>query len=1015
MTGERSSRRHLLLAIFVLSGFAGLIYQSVWSHYLGLFLGHAAYAQALVLALFMGGMAIGAAWIAKVGIRWRNLLRGYALVELVLGVFGLAFHTVFTGTIGFGYEILIPAAGSPLLVSVLKWSLAALLIMPQTILLGMTFPLMSGGLIRRFPGQDGASLGGLYFTNSIGAAFGALASIFVLIPAVGLPGASISAGLLNFVVAGLAWWLAREPEKPPAPVAAKTTREDGAVSTLRLVLWATAISGAASFVYEIVWIRMLGLAVGSTQHAFELMLASFIAGIALGGLWIRKRADRSPLPLRLVGWMQVAMGLAALSSLVLYANAFEWVGWLIGALAPSEGGYALYNLGTGAIAIAIMLPAAFFAGTTLPLFTVVLLRSGFGERSIGRVYAWNTMGSIVGVFAAIHFLIPMLGLKLALCVGALVDMGLGLLLLRSCADSRPAMLRFAGAGLVVAVALGLAITQVSFDPMRLSSGVFRHGKSQLDPSNRVVFYRDGKTASVSVIATPDGRAAIATNGKVDAGLSMSPEVKPASDELTMILAAALPLAMHPSPEQIGIIGLGSGLTTHTSLGDPRVQQVETVEIEEAMVQGAMAFMPRVHRAYVDPRSKIVIDDAKAWFASRGRQYDIIISEPSNPWVSGVGALFSKEFYEFIPHQLKPDGLFVQWVQLYEVDDRLVSSVLNALTPVFGDYAAWLSNGVDLIIIATPGQKLPPMDYERALTGVLGSELAYLGITRPEQLAFRKVADARLLRAMGHLYGAPANSDYHPLLSLEAPRTRFMRRAAGGVTGLPILKQPVLELLGIRESLPLDVDLPLSAFFDGDQRTVEARRRAGVLLDPHAPTDLNADERARLLQFRALVAECPTEGPRLADIIDRLDTLAGILMPQLPAEYLAEVWNQPDLQACRQNSMVLGHAIALLESISARDPQRMHDSGEAWFAMRDDNRHPEAKAMDETALIALMVSAAANEDWAAVCLAESRLGAGVPAPENYPNPRALLRTVALEEMRTKSNAEDAASDCGDTSS
>ncbi|MFC0356470.1 spermidine synthase [Pseudofulvimonas gallinarii] len=763
---------------------------------------------------------------------------------------------------------------------------------------------------------------------------------------------------------------------------------------LRLVLFATAISGAASFVYEIVWIRMLGLAVGSTQHAFELMLASFIAGIALGGLWIRKRADRSPLPLRLAGWMQIAMGLAALASLVLYANAFEWVGWLLGALSPSEGGYALFNLGTGAIAIAIMLPAAFFAGTTLPLFTVVLLRAGFGERSIGRVYAWNTMGSIVGVVAAIHLLIPMLGLKLALCVGALVDMGIGLVLLRHCVDTRPALMRLAAAAAVVFLALGVAITQVQFDPMRLASGVFRHGKSELDPSNRVVFYRDGKTASVSVIATPDGRAGIATNGKIDAGLTLSPDQAPPSDELTMILAAALPLAMHPAPEQIGIIGFGSGLTTHTSLGDPRVQRVETVEIEEAMVQGASLFMPRVHRAYGDPRSAIVIDDAKAWFASRGRQYDIIISEPSNPWVSGVGALFSTEFYEFIPQQLKADGLFVQWVQLYEVDDRLVSSVLNALTPAFGDYAAWLSNGVDLIIIATPGPALPSIDYERVLQGVLGSELAYLGITRPEQLAYRKVADARLLRAMGQLYGAPANSDYYPLLSLEAPRTRFMRRAAGGFTGLPVLRQPVLELLGIRQSLPLDVDLPLPDLFVADQRAVRARHHAQVLKGHAAGAALTPDDRARLGQFLTLVAECPIDGMALSDLEARLVEIAEAMIPHLPPAPLAELWSQSDISTCRAHSPQFDLAMAVVESTSARDPLAMRQAGEAWLSQRNNGSDLEtSSAMDETALIGAMSAAAATADWTGLCTLEARFGAQVPPSSYQPSVRALLRALA----------------------
>jgi len=176
---------------------------------------------------------------------------------------------------------------------------------------------------------------------------------------------------------------------------------------------------------------MLSMAVGSTMHAFELMLASFIAGIAFGGLWVRKRADATSDPLLLVGWMQIFMGVAALASLAVYANAFAWVGWLMQSLAKTDGGYTLFNLGTASIAIAIMLPAAFFAGTTLPLFTVTLLRAGHGERSIGRVYAWNTVGAIVGVFAAIHVLIPSLGLKLSLCIAALVDLGIGLVLLHS--------------------------------------------------------------------------------------------------------------------------------------------------------------------------------------------------------------------------------------------------------------------------------------------------------------------------------------------------------------------------------------------------------------------------------------------------------------------------------------------------------------------------------------------------------------------------------------------------------
>ena len=995
---NRSATRLWLLAIFVLSGFAGLIYQSVWSHYLGLFLGHAAYAQALVLALFMGGMAMGSAWIAWVGTRWRNLLRGYAVVELVIGTLGLVFHWIFTHATAFGYDTLIPMLDSAQTVTIIKWGLASLLILPQTILLGMTFPLMSGGLIRRFPGQDGDTLGGLYFTNSIGAAIGALVSVFVLIPTVGLPGTTITAGLLNFVVAALAWRLGHLPESLPSPTTAQGSRQDLRQKLLYGVLLATAISGAASFVYEITWIRMLSLAVGSTQHAFELMLASFIAGIAFGGLWIRKRADRASTPLRLAGWMQVAMGLAALASLVLYANSFEWVGWLVKALPRTDGGYTLFNFGTAAVAIAIMLPAAFFAGTTLPLFTVALLRAGFGERSIGRVYAWNTMGAIVGVFLAIHILIPVLGLKLALSAAALVDMAVGLALLRASVDSRKDMTRFAGAGLAAALALGLAVTLVPFDPMRLASGVFRYGNPTLDPANRVVFYRDGKTASVSVIASPDGTAAIATNGKVDAGLSLSPNARPASDELTMRLAAALPLAMHQAPYDIGIIGFGSGMTTHTALGDPRVRSVETVEIEPAMVQGAMIFAPQVGRAYADPRSHIVIDDAKSWFAGRRNKYDIIISEPSNPLVSGVASLFSKEFYQFIPHQLKTDGLFVQWVQLYEVDDRLISSILNALTPEFGDYAAWLSNDVDLLIIATPGKHLPSADYSRLLTGVLGSEMARLGISAPEQLAFHKVADARLLRALGRHYGERANSDYYPLLSLEAPRTRFMHRAAGGFTGLTILDQPVLEMLGIRHALPSSIPLPLSDLFNAEQRTVKARQRIEYLLDPTHATSLDPNTRAALTQFLTLAATCPNDVKTLATLLEGLDDVSAHTMPYLRPDTLAPLWQLPALQTCRQSNHVFDQALTLVEATSNRDPEAMRNAGNGWFALRKGGAHPEANVMDGTALIALLAAYAAQGDWSQACTVNSQFGADITLDANDARARDLLVSMAIEQIQ-----------------
>lgn len=928
--------RHWLFAIFVLSGFAGLIYQSIWSHYLGLFLGHAAYAQALVLAIFMGGMAAGAAWIAHAGQRWRNLIRGYAIIEAVIGLLGLSFHWLFTGASTISYDWLIPSLSEPWAINAARWLVATLLILPQTILLGMTFPLMSGGLIRRFPTSQGHMLGGLYFTNSIGAAGGALASVFVLIPLAGLPGAMTTASILNFVVAGIAWWMARDPELAPPIVADSGQKQSVAGNPLlRLVLLGTALSGAASFAYEIIWIRMLSMAVGSTMHAFELMLASFIAGIAFGGLWVRHRADRTDAPLRLVGWLQVFMGVAALASLLVYANAFSWVGWLMQALSKTEGGYALFNFGTAAIAIAIMLPAAFFAGTTLPLFTVALLREGFGERAIGRVYAWNTLGSILGVYVAIHMLIPNLGLKLALCVAAMVDIAIGLYFLRLHADEGRSRLRFVLAAVMAACALGVAI-RIPFDPTTVASGVYRHGQPNINPGDEVVYYQDGKTASVALIMTKHGSGSISTNGKTDAAVQISESAPPTQDEPTMVLLGSIPMSLHNAPKKVGVIGFGSGMTTHTLLGDTRVEQVDTIEIEPAMVQGAKLFGERVDRAFKDARSHIIIDDAKAYLAGQNRKYDVLISEPSNPWISGVGSLFSQEFYKFVPRHLNEEGLFVQWIQLYEINDELLGSILNALTPAFEDYAAWFGSQTDLILVAKPKGRINEADWSRLTASPqLKSDLVRIGMSHESHLAFRKVADANFIRALGGFAGqARTNSDYYPLLSMEAPKARFKAGVAESALSLPLIHRPYLEAAKVSAPLAPQAATSGVRYFSAEGATNNARTLIA---------EIKGDRPAQALPAIALWqlgGQCATQWSeaQYRTLATSIGDLAEKTMGFLPTEALVGAWINPSWMKCTQVPEDLNRALRIIQAHSARDYEKMEKLGKEWFTLRPASAH-----------------------------------------------------------------------------
>lgn len=764
--------------LFTVSGFSGLIYESIWSHYLKLFLGHAAYAQTLVLIIFMGGLAAGSWLAATMGGRWRRPILVYALVEGVIGVLALVFHPVFQGLTAAFYSSILPAVGDPALGSLLKWLAAGLLIAPQSILLGMTFPLLTGGVLRRNPENPGSTLGMLYFTNSLGGAVGVLVSGFWLLDRVGLPGTISLAGVLNVLLAVLVWLLVRrDPGDAPARPEPALPGESG-TGLSRLLLLAAFLTGAASFIYEVGWIRMLSLVLGATTHAFELMLSAFIAGLALGGLWIRSRIDRLADPVQFAAWLQILMGVLAVLSIAVYAQSFGLMSGIMVRLPRTEHGFLAFTLASHGIAGLVMLPATFIAGMTLPLFTAILLRRGSGEAAIGRVYAANTVGAIAGVLFAVHVGLPGLGLKYTVAAGALLDVGLGLALLayagrQSGAGYRP----LAQAALIGAafVASGLAVTVL--DPRILASGVYRYGRPIVPAEAEVAYYQDGKTASIAVLRWVDGIQTIATNGKPDASLQTNPKEPSSPDETTMVMLATLPLAYKPDARRVANIGFGSGMTTHTLLGDRELEVVDTIEIEPAMPEGARSFGPMVERAFTDPRSVIHFEDAKTFFPLHGVRYDAIIAEPSNPWVSGVSSLFSDEFYALASQYLVDDGVLVQWVQFYEFNDELLVSVLKAMAPHFDDFAVYSSSDFDGIIVARKSGKLGSPDVERIFGGAIAADLRRVGLPSPTQLLARQVATREVIVPLLARYDVPANSDFYPYLDLHAPKARFMRQTA----------------------------------------------------------------------------------------------------------------------------------------------------------------------------------------------------------------------------------------------
>ena len=950
MQPQENSRRRALLGIFVVSGFTGLIYESIWSQYLKLFLGHAAYAQTVVLMIFMGGMAIGAWLVGRYSARLQRLLWGYLLVEALIGVLGIIFHGVFIASTEFSYATVIPALPGAVAIQAYKWSLAALLILPQSVLLGMTFPLISGGIVRRWPERAGETLSTLYFTNSFGAAIGVLVSGFVLIGWVGLPGTTLTAGLLNLALAFAVWLLVRQTVEP-APAAelrsqpAEVRLSDPAATWL---VSAAFVTGVASFLYELGWIRMLSLVLGSSTHSFELMLSAFILGLALGGLYVRRQIERITNPEAYLGGIMLVMGACAALTLPAGNAMFDVMAWALRTFTRTPSGYVAFNAASQCIAMMIMFPATFCAGMTLPVLTYALMRRGVGEKAIGVVYSVNTLGAIVGVLFAIHVLLPSIGVKGVILTGASLHIALGM--------SRVAGSGWRKAGPAILMAASVAVLALTallgqLDPMRVASSVYRTGHATLQPGASVFYLRDGKTATITVTEVTPGVVNIATNGKSDASLRMGPG-EPTIDEPTMVLLAAIPLALHPNAIQAANIGFGSGLASHVLLSSPQLQRLDTIEIEPRMVEGARrGFGPRIHDVFEDPRSHIIYEDAKTYFAARREAYDLIISEPSNPWVSGVASLFSDEFYGRIVPFLRPEGYFAQWIQIYESDIGVVASIMKALSRHFGAYEIYNLNDHDILIVATRSAAFAAPDAQIFQWPRMRAELERVGVQSTSDIRWRLIGDGRLLDPLFSTEAAPANSDYFPFVDLNAPRFRFLISNANELAQLTWLPVPFLELL--RADGPVSPSLEPSEH-SRLQRDLRVRGALAIrrALSSGKLGDLDTNAVAWLQLVEASGQVCADLAGRKA-WTESLQTVSSMTAPFLSASELAEMWNRIKDTACyREATGDVRTWADLLAAVAARNSDETFTLGVRLM------RQPATLAKEDLSFLTTVVATAA---------------------------------------------------------
>jgi spermidine synthase len=699
--------RRLLQLCLLVSGAAALILEIAWSRNLSLILGNSHQAVATVVASMMTGLCLGSVAASRALPRLRHLPRAYGTVEMAVGAYAALTPLLFK---------LVPVLLSPLYALPgpvflgVRFLLVFLLLLPASAGMGSTLPLATAALSRRgaqeSPAKDSESIGGrLYGLNTLGAFLGTLAGGFLLLPAVGLFKSTLVGAGLGLGVGALVWLFSDSILEQPATHAAASRKPDApADRRFAWILPLYAASGFVAMVYEITWTRVLAPIAGTSVYSFTLILAAILAGIGLGSLILssgRTTAGSDPAQGFAVGQILLAgasfgaiWGLKVLPDLMLYVASRN---------ASSPGGFFFWQfLLFGFI---VLLPGMIL-GALFPFAARLMARvAPSAGAGVGRVYAWNTAGSILGSLAAGFVLVETLGSETTLALASVTSAALGLLTLALC-GGRSFRLATGSVGALLLVVVPFAVPR--WDVYRMTSGVTQivrtlRQKSQSTPLSdliagskapdaRVIFHREGKTSTVTVVREWS-LTWLRVDGKTDA--SSTDE-----DMLTQVLLGQLPFFFAPHPSEACVIGFGSGVTSHAMLTHP-IRRLDNIEIERQVLEASRFFRDVNFDPLADSRSRLIVDDARTVLAYRPVSYDVIVSEPSNPWMAGVNNLFTREFYELVRRRLKPGGVFCQWVQSYELSSESLRSIFDTLASVFPQTHLFSSPfGGDRVLLAS---------------------------------------------------------------------------------------------------------------------------------------------------------------------------------------------------------------------------------------------------------------------------------------------------------------------------
>jgi predicted membrane-bound spermidine synthase len=774
---QSRNRGGLVLALFFGSGATALIYEVVWSKFLAQMFGSTIYAQTVVLAVFMGGLALGNRIFGGQADALRAPVKIYGGLEILIGLYAFLFPTLDRGTDKIFIALGTPIAEHAGWLLFLKGILSAALLLGPTILMGGTLPLLAAWLQQQ-TADAGRRSARFYSVNSLGAVTGAFLAGFWLVQNYGMVAtlqitatANVLIGLAAILLNRGGWLVPRIETANGANEAAPEI--PATTATLRWAGIMVAVTGGVSMGLELLASRSLALIFGSSLQSFAIVLMAFILGIGLGSAWIAspKRAGR-------LGEKTVVLllGFAAAWVTVLVFNLERWVDFYRIArtgLGRTEVGY-FYQLvlSTGIALVILGIPAACI-GAVLPLMMRAVSAAGatLGAR-VGALLTWNTLGCVFGTLFTGFVLMPWLGLRNAFGVLALV---LGLVAL-AVALRRRWRAGIVGATIVGAFSIFLLLAGDAGWQNVMSSGVFRVWETkfsaQLMPLRKehikILFYKDAPDATVSVesvdgVVGPES-IGLRINGKPDAGTDV--------DLGNQLLLAHLPLLVKPEAKDVFVLGMGSGITAGAALAYP-INRLDIAENCEPVVEAANIFAGWNRHVLDDPRTHVWREDARTVLKLHPQMYDVIITEPSNPWTVGVGSVFSKEFYEIAASRLKPDGVVAQWFHVYEVNDDIVRLVLRTFNSVFPYVEVWDTGIGDIVILGSkqPWPTGPDIFRQGFAIDRVRTDMWMIDVQSPEALLARQLASQRTGFAIAG--DGPLQSDLFPILEYSAPQAFFL--------------------------------------------------------------------------------------------------------------------------------------------------------------------------------------------------------------------------------------------------